>query len=79
MLTSIAGVFIIGLQYDLFGNKINFTESPATYLFFGFILLGIFGVFYSLLRAKIVFGATIFIAGLYLLIFIAGKLSRGEL
>lgn len=79
MLTSLAGIFIIGLKFDLFGQKINFIENPANYLFFGCILLGIFGVFYSLLRAKLAFIATIFIAGIYVLIFIAGKLSRGEM
>ena len=79
MLTSLAGIFIIGFKFDLFGQKINFIKNPANYLFFGCILLGIFGVFYSLLRAKLAFIATIFIAGIYMLIFIAGKLSRGEL
>lgn len=78
MLVSIAGLFIIGVQYDLFGMKINFIENPATYLFFGFILLGIFGIFYSFLKATIASIVTIFIACLFFLIFIAGKLSRGE-
>lgn len=79
MLASLAGIFIIGLKFDLFGQKIDFIENPANYLFFGCILLGIFGVFYSLLRAKLAFIATLFIAAIYTLIFIAGKLSRGEI
>ena len=79
MLTAIAGVFFVGYEYKLFGNKMSFTEKPATYLFYGFILLGIFGAFFTRLRAKFALGATIIIAALFLLLFVAGKLSRGEL
>lgn len=79
MLTAIAGVFFVGCKYKLFGNKINFTEKPELYLFYGFIMMGIFGAFFTRLRAKFALGATIIIAALYFLIFVAGKLARGEL
>ncbi len=50
MLASIFGVFFVGLQYGLFGSRIDFIEVPANYLFFGFILLGIFGALYIFFR-----------------------------
>lgn len=79
MVTAIAGVFFVGFEYDLFGSKISFTDKPATYLFYSFILLGIFGAFFTRLRARVALGATVVVATLYLLLFVAGKLSRGEL
>ena len=79
VLASIFGVFFVGLHYGLFGNEIDFTEVPANYLFFGFILLGMFGTLYMFFRAPVALKGTLLIASIYFLIFMLGKLSRGEL
>jgi uncharacterized membrane protein len=79
MLSSILGVFVVGFYFDLFGKKIDFINVPANYLFFGFILLGIFGVLYTFLRKQAALIGTILMTGVYWLIFLLGKLSRVEL
>lgn len=79
MLASIFGVFFVGHHYGLFGNKIDFIEVPANYLFFGFILLGIFGALYTFFRTPVAFWGTLLMVGIYFLIFMLGKFFRGEL
>lgn len=79
MLIGLIGVFFTGLYFDLFGEKIDFSNNPATYLFFSFILFGLFGAFYAVFRAKVALYGTLFILLIYFLLFILGKISRGEI
>lgn len=76
---SIVALFWIGQQFDLFGQEINFVERPATYLFLGSICTGIFGAMITIFPVGL--SAKIFVCvwGFYLLLFAAGKFSRGEL
>lgn len=70
---------LVGLHYDLYGNKIDFIKEPATYLFFGFIFLSVFGVLYILFKTTWAFFGTLCAAVIYLSLFFLGKFSRGEL
>ena len=79
MTISLIGLFSAGLYFNLFSKKINFKEAPETCLFFGFILLGVLGAFYTRLSMKASFISTLLIAGLFIILFFAGKFSRGEL
>lgn len=78
MLAGLAGVFVFGIAFDVFGNTFNFS-GPGTYLFFGSIWFSVFGLALAFLTVRGAFIAMVCTAMLFLLIFTAGKLSRGEL
>ena len=79
MMIALIGVFFTGFYFDLFGEKIDFSNNPATYLFFSFILLGVFGAFYTVFKAKFALFGTFIILLIYFVLFILGKISRGEI
>jgi uncharacterized membrane protein len=78
MFSSIAGFFLAGYHFDLFGNKIDFIQKPSTFLFFGFLLTGLFGIFYLFQPTKTAIKYTLIIAVLFGILYLVGKLSRGE-
>ena len=78
MFGSIFGVFFIGSYFDLFGTKIDFVQKPSAFLFFGFILMGQFGIFYLSQPIKIAIKNTVKIAIILIAIALFGKLIRGE-
>ena len=78
MVAGLLGLFATGTFFDLFGQTFDF-GSPGIYLFYGSILLGVFGVFYAILpgnRAGMLTGA---VALIFVLIYLAGARSRGEI
>ena len=77
MLAGIFGVFAIGVGYDLFGKPITFT-GPGFYLFYGSIWLGVFGLALAFMTVRSAFIVAVLVAAFYLLVFVAGKVSRGE-
>ena len=79
MLLSLMAFFGVGVYFNLFGQKINFNQAPETYLFFSFILSGVFGAFYTRFSLKLSFVFSLFIGLVFLGLYIAGRLSRGEL
>lgn len=79
MAFSLGGVFFSGYYFNLFGTKIDFTNNPYVILFYGFIALGIYGVLYTFLTSKAAIKGTVFFVGVFMLIYIAGRMSRGEL
>jgi hypothetical protein len=76
--SSLAAMFCVGWFFDLFESDINFAAKPAHYLFFGFIGTAVFGVLYILMRTSVALRVTLAICGIYTLLYIAGKFSRGE-
>ena len=78
MVASLVAVFSIGIGFDVFGKPLTF-DAPGPYLFFGSIWLGVFGLARAFFSALTSFRVTVVVAGLYLLIFFAGRLARGEI
>lgn len=78
MIAGLFGVFAVGIGFDLFGKPVVF-DSPGQYLFNGSIWLGVFGIAWTIASAWTAFRATVIVAGIYLALYLAGKLSRGEL
>lgn len=78
MIAAMIGVFAAGIGFDLFGKPIAF-DGPGPYLFYGSIWLGVFGIIWTVASAWTAFRATVIIAGVFLALFFAGRLSRGEL
>ncbi|MBV7396065.1 hypothetical protein [Mameliella sediminis] len=78
-ISSIALMFWVGSRFELFGQQIDFSKQPAFYLFFGCLCSGIFGVLYIYLPTRLALKLLVIVWGFYLLIFLAGKLSRGEI
>ena len=78
MCFSLVALFWVGFRFEVFGNPLTF-DRAGPYLFFGAIWLGIFGLGRSFFSAFTAFRITVGVAGVYLLIFFAGRLSRGEL
>ena len=79
MFGSIFGVFFIGSYFNLFGTKIDFVQKPSTFLFFGFMLTGLFGIFYLFQPIKIAIKNIVKVAAIFIAIALFGKLIRGEL
>lgn len=79
MLLSLLGVFATGYEFELFGKPIDFIHRPETALFYGFIITGILGLFWTLLRFKVALLISLAIALLFAGLFILGKINRGEL
>ncbi len=77
MAAGLVGVFASGIAFDVFGRPIDF-HSIGDYAFYGSIWLCIFGLCWSFVSAWAAFRITVVVAGIYLLLFLAGKLSRGE-
>jgi apolipoprotein N-acyltransferase len=78
MAISLGAVFWIGIGFDVFGSSLSF-DAPGPYLFFGAIWLGVFGLARAFFSVMTSFRVTVVVAGLYLLIFLAGRIARGEL
>lgn len=78
MVMSLVALFGFGFLFDLFGKPLRF-NAPGPYLFYGAIWLGVFGLARSFVSGLMAFRMTVIVAGLFLLIFFAGKLSRGEI
>ena len=72
-------LFVTGVAFDLFGQKIDFHNNPAMYAFFGSIFLGAFGAGMIVMPPRLSFVAMVCLSGIFLALFIAGKLARGEL
>lgn len=78
MVVALISVFASGIGYDLFGRPIIF-DSPGLYVFFGSIWMCLFGMVWAFASAWTAFRTTVVIAAFYLALYVAGKLSRGEL
>ena len=78
MVVSLVALFWVGIGFDVFGAKLSF-DSPGPYLFYGAIWLGIFGLARSFSGAFTAFRITVIVAGVFLLLFLAGKIARGEI
>jgi hypothetical protein len=78
MVVAPIGVFFFGITLDLFGKPIDF-GNIGFYLFFLSIFVGIYGIAFALLDGFAAFSVMVVLCGIYLIIFIAGKLARGEL
>lgn len=79
MLSSIFGLFFTGSYFELFSKKIDFIQQPSTFLFFGFILSGAFGIFYLFQPTRMAIKQTVKVALLFCVLYLVGKLTRGEL
>jgi hypothetical protein len=79
MFGSIFGVFFVGSYFNLFGAKIDFVQKPSTFLFFGFMLTGLFGIFYLFQPIKNAFKSIAIVAALFFAAALFGKFIRGEL
>ena len=77
MFGSIFGVFFTGFFFDLFDDKIDFMHKPSTFLFFGFILTGLFGLLYAFQPLKNAFVGTVKIAVMFTAVLLFGKVIRG--
>jgi len=78
MMTGLIGLFASGIYFDLFGKPIDFQDVGA-YVFFGSIWFACFGFFLRFCKAWTAFRLTVIVAVIFLAIFAAGALSRGEL
>ena len=79
MFGSIFGIFFVGSYFHLFGETIDFVQKPSTFLFFGFMLTGLFGIFYLFQPINIAIKNIIKVAALFFVVALFGKLIRGEL
>ena len=78
MFGSIFGVFFTGFYFDLFDSKIDFVQKPSGFLFFGFMLSGLFGLFYVFQPISIAVKNTVKVTFLFFAVALVGKLIRGE-
>ena len=74
----LASMFASGLFFDVFGQPITF-QTIGAYAFYCSIWFAVFGVFWCLFSAWTAFRMTVGVMAVFLGLFIAGKLSRGEL
>lgn len=79
MLCAIVGAFSLGIYFDLFGEEFDFVSRPVSYLFVSCFLFGLFGVIHTFVSAGKAAIGTIVGTCIFLLLYLAGKLSRGEL
>jgi len=78
MIGSIFGVFFVGYYFNLFGTKIDFVQKPSTFMFFGFMLTGLFGIFYLFQPINVAIKNIIKVAALFCAAALFGKLIRGD-
>ena len=78
MLVGLFGVFAVGFGLDQFGNAMRFGTVPP-YLFFGSIWLGIFGGLYAITTITRALAITVCVSVFFLAVYLAGRISRGEL
>jgi len=79
MFGSIFGIFVVGSYFNLFGTKIDFVQRPSTILFFGFMLTGLFGIFYLFQPINNAIKSIVKVAALFFAVALFGKFIRGEL
>lgn len=77
MASSLIALFGVGIGFDVFGKPLTF-DTPGPFLFFGAIWLGVFGLARAFFGGLTAFRVTVVVAGLYLIIFLAGRIARGE-
>lgn len=71
-------MFASGFYFDVFGKPITF-QKVGDYAFYGSIWFAVFGVFWCMFSAWAAFRFTVCVMAAFLGLYIAGKLSRGEL